>query len=702
MLISPGIYSTNDPQIKSLANFSIHDGCTHVFVDQILDERPRLLPCISVLQLPSQRQKLEFFHSESLGWSLVLDGELQLTTLDEQQYHRALVCPTIKAAFSTGQCSSVAIIGGGDGYALREVLKHSDCLRCILVDYDPEVVSAFRVSPLADIFQTKDALSDERVELVYEDYRDFLKNRSLAGFDIAIIDLTDSWCNSAQGITDLFRLLMATGESVRYVGAQLGRYRQDIVPELRAALQSLKVSLLALWEIPLISFGEPWCFGLFGLSDASTVPCEWLSSFRYGQLKFLHETLVEGASNCQSRHPAPYSFEVQFELAEVWEKANNKPLLRISDWNSDPNEVRVPYAIIRRAINEALGSTTRYAETAVLIETCDEIQQDLVKGYGISFDKNARIHLFGNATQAIFGVMYGLKQAMSEPRALIIHPSYYSVQDSASQCGIPIFEMWRKKREAFEINLEQLEQFRRQHAINIVILTDPVYSAGTYMNDVQWNDLINYCRTHDIWLVVDMAFSGLSWTDASKVWIDCGRLRRGSYRGVILIDSPAKRLFTNNLKIGLVVADLKIVERLRDFSDWHLGNLTGLQVSFARNLFSPENRNDIETICTINANRACANFQQLETIVDGSKMVSLLRPDSGFYTLLFARGIISRDVDAMKACHRLVTDLATLAIPTNDFFFDWDDEFGIRLNLMCSPRKWEHVIKYIAVHGILL
>ena len=105
---------------------------------------------------------------------------------------------------------------------------------------------------------------------------------------------------------------------------------------------------------------------------------------------------------------------------------------------------------------------------------------------------------------------------------------------------------------------------------------------------------------------------------------------------MILIDSPAKRLFTNNLKIGLVVADLKIVERLRDFSDWHLGNLTGLQVSFARNLFSPENRNDIETICTINANRACANFQQLETIVDGSKMVSLLRPDSGFYTLLFA------------------------------------------------------------------
>ncbi len=262
--------------------------------------------------------------------------------------------------------------------------------------------------------------------------------------------------------------------------------------------------------------------------------------------------------------------------------------------------------------------------------------------------------------------------------------------------------MWRKKREGFKIKLEQLERFRRQHAINIMILTDPVYSAGTCMSDAQWNDLIDYCRAHDIWLVVDMAFSGLSWTDASKVWIDRGRLTRGNYRGVILIDSPAKRLFTNNLKIGLVVADLKIVERLRDFSDWHLGNLTGLQVAFARNLFRPENRKSIETVCMINASRAYANFQRLESVVEGSRLVSLIRPDSGFHALLFSRGIISRHIDAMKVCHRLVTDLETLAIPTNDFLFDWDDEFGIRVNLMSSPEKWERVIKHIAAHGMPL
>lgn len=405
-------------------------------------------------------------------------------------------------------------------------------------------------------------------------------------------------------------------------------------------------------------------------------------------------------STCHNQWPAPYSFEEQLKCAEAWEKANNKSLLKISDWNSAPSDIMVPHALIYQAINESLKSITRYAETAVLIDACGEMQQCLEEGYGVQFDEYARIHLFGNATQAIFGVMYGLKQAVSEPRALIIHPSYYSVQDSASQCGIPIFEMWRKKKEGFDIRLDLVEQFRRRHSVNILLLTDPVYSSGTCMNDAQWNHLIDYCWAHDIWLVVDMAFSGLSWTNANKVWIDRERLQRGNYRRVILIDSPTKRLFTNNLKIGLVFADLEIVDRLREFSDWHLGNLTGLQVEFARCLFRPENREGIETICIANANRAYANFQWLAAIVDESTLVSLVKPDSGFHALLFAQGTISRYVDAMKACQRLVTDLETLAIPTNDFFFDWDDEFGIRINLMCPPRKWEHVIKWIVANGI--
>lgn len=398
--------------------------------------------------------------------------------------------------------------------------------------------------------------------------------------------------------------------------------------------------------------------------------------------------------------PAFYSFEEQFEIAEVWAKENRKTLFKISDWNFDPSDVSIPHNLINEAISDSLKSTTHYAETSVLIDACKEIRHNLKTGYGVQFDTDSNIHLFGNATQAIFGVMYALKEAVNKPCALLIHPSYYSMQDSASQCGIQYFEMWRKKQDSFEIDFETIEQFRCKHKVNILVMTDPVYSAGSCMSVDQWSQLVDYCRLYDLWLVIDMAFSGLSWTDINNVWLDRDRLLRWDYRRVILIDSPAKRLFTNNLKIGLVFADIEIIEKLRDFTDWLLGNLTGLQVSFAKTLFKPENRESIETICSINVNRARKNYQRLEFIADGFQRIRLLKPEAGFHTLLFYRGVISRHVDAMKVCQSLVVDLGILPIPTNDFFFDHDDEFGIRLNLMCSPEKWEPVIKQIATYGI--
>lgn len=398
--------------------------------------------------------------------------------------------------------------------------------------------------------------------------------------------------------------------------------------------------------------------------------------------------------------PAFYSFEEQFEIAEAWARSNNKSLFKISDWNFDPRDVSIPNNLIQEAINDSLHTTTQYAETSVLIEACKEIRNNLKVGYDVNFDTDSNIHLFGNATQAIFGVMYSLKEVVQSPLVLLIHPSYYSVQDSASQCGIQFFEMWRKKKNGFVIDLEIIEHYRRKHAINILVLTDPVYSAGTCMDTDQWYRLIDYCKVHEIWLVIDMAFSGLSWIDIDKVWLDRGRLLRWNYRRVILIDSPAKRLFTNNLKIGLVFADMEIIDKLRDFTDWLLGNLTGLQVSFAKTLFKPENRELVENLCKTNVNRAVTNYKKLENIVSDLQNLKLFKPDAGFHTLLFYRGALSRYVDAMKACQGMVEKLEILPIPTNDFFFDHDDEFGIRLNLMCSSEKWMPLIKQIDAYGI--
>jgi spermidine synthase len=127
-------------------------------------------------------QHVEIFETESFGKLLVLDGKVQLTERDEAFYHEMLVHP---AMFMHENPKRVLIVGGGDGGAVREVLKHNP-KRVVLVEIDKNVVSACREYIGID----RGALEDERVEIVYENGLEFVK-RCEEFFDVLIVDGTD-------------------------------------------------------------------------------------------------------------------------------------------------------------------------------------------------------------------------------------------------------------------------------------------------------------------------------------------------------------------------------------------------------------------------------------------------------------------------------------------------------------------------------
>ncbi|MFG5384031.1 polyamine aminopropyltransferase [Yoonia sp. R2-816] len=67
---------------------------------------------------------------------LFIDGHLQFAETDEYRYHEALVHPVLAWGDAP---ESVLILGGGDGLAIREVLKHPSVTQIDLVDLDPEM-----------------------------------------------------------------------------------------------------------------------------------------------------------------------------------------------------------------------------------------------------------------------------------------------------------------------------------------------------------------------------------------------------------------------------------------------------------------------------------------------------------------------------------------------------------------------------------
>ncbi|WP_342670800.1 polyamine aminopropyltransferase [Rubellimicrobium mesophilum] len=117
---------------------------------------------------------------------LFLDYSIQFDTLDEYRYHESLVHPAMALAPRHG---NVLILGGGDGMAAREVLRHGDVEQVTLVDLDARVTTLF--SEREDLTALNaGSLNDPRLTVVNGDAWKFVET-SDAAFDVVIVDLPD-------------------------------------------------------------------------------------------------------------------------------------------------------------------------------------------------------------------------------------------------------------------------------------------------------------------------------------------------------------------------------------------------------------------------------------------------------------------------------------------------------------------------------
>ena len=117
---------------------------------------------------------------------LYLNGNLQFDSRDEYRYHEALVHPVLAAARQRGR---VMIGGGGDGLAVREVLRWPDVTSVTLVELDPEMTRL--ASSLRRLTRLNDSsLSDPRVQVVNEDAMVWLA-QSEDTYDVILLDFPD-------------------------------------------------------------------------------------------------------------------------------------------------------------------------------------------------------------------------------------------------------------------------------------------------------------------------------------------------------------------------------------------------------------------------------------------------------------------------------------------------------------------------------
>ncbi|HKV38056.1 MAG TPA: polyamine aminopropyltransferase, partial [Blastocatellia bacterium] len=120
------------------------------------------------------------------GFQLFLNGSLQFSSVDEYRYHESLVHPAMTLF---GAPRRVLVLGGGDGLALREILKYPSVESATLVDLDPDMTKlSERFPPLADL--NRNSFRDPRVHVINADAMIWLED-STAPFDVVIVDFPD-------------------------------------------------------------------------------------------------------------------------------------------------------------------------------------------------------------------------------------------------------------------------------------------------------------------------------------------------------------------------------------------------------------------------------------------------------------------------------------------------------------------------------
>ncbi len=147
------------------------------------------------LQTPFQH--LRILQTERLGRVMVLDRAVQVAEADEAAYHELLVHPGLCRAGSQGEARRVLVIGGGDGGAAREALRHPDVVQVDLVEIDPEVPRAAR-ELLPGVWRRPDLEApleeDPRFTLHITDGADFVRataDREADHYDLVVVDSTD-------------------------------------------------------------------------------------------------------------------------------------------------------------------------------------------------------------------------------------------------------------------------------------------------------------------------------------------------------------------------------------------------------------------------------------------------------------------------------------------------------------------------------
>ncbi len=251
----------------------------------------------------SPYQSIEVLDTEEYGRVLLLDGLIMTTDRDEFVYHEMIVHP---ALFLHPRAEKVLVIGGGDGGAIREVVKHPEVKKAALCEIDSMVVEvAKRFFPALSL----ELEGNARVEVLIQDGIRYLRE-SRGQWDVILVDSTDP-IGPASGLfeEDFYRECFESLKSDGILVAQSESpfYHLDLQARMKKALSRAGFPCVYFYTGPVPTYPSGFW--------------SWvMASRRYHPLKDFREERVE-ALGVGLRYYTPQIHKAAFALPAFMKNA---------------------------------------------------------------------------------------------------------------------------------------------------------------------------------------------------------------------------------------------------------------------------------------------------------------------------------------------------------------------------------------------
>ncbi len=276
--MKPGVYKVSDLPAELVStldlkgDYALYDkargGSYHFFEVELLK------------RIESERQLIEIIRSPVHGHFLVLDGEVQIASADEHEYHGAFARESL--AFleerNAKPTYKAMVFGGGDGCLAREMLDTDKFNSIEIIDWDKDVLGLFSDGEMADVFNTKRVFASDTVKVYSEDFRDYQFEALGDSVDILYFDLTDeavddpAWSGQ---MVDLLNYFIADQKQELVLAVQLGsrfchtptQNFELLLGALKDKFSDQKIKLThkeICFYIP--SYSTYWALGFVGIS----------------------------------------------------------------------------------------------------------------------------------------------------------------------------------------------------------------------------------------------------------------------------------------------------------------------------------------------------------------------------------------------------------------------------------------------------